>query len=54
MSNPLGTAIAALRDAVASERPTMFWDEAMKHVAVLLEHVQKLSSDLNSEEETHG
>lgn len=41
MNQPLVNAIAAMRDAVNHERPTMFWDEAMKHVAVLLNHVQQ-------------
>ncbi|WP_371356140.1 hypothetical protein ACA087_06595 [Pseudomonas chlororaphis] len=44
MNQALTTAIAAMRDAVDHERPTMFWGEAMTHVAVLLEHVQQPSS----------
>lgn len=48
MSQPLITAIAAMRDAVEHESPTMFWGEAMKHVAVLLEHVQNSSSATES------
>lgn len=38
-SDPLGKAVAAMREAVQSDTPTMFWAEAMGHVAVLLEHV---------------
>lgn len=48
MSQPLTTAIAAMRDAVDHDSPTMFWGEAMKHVAVLLEHVQLPSSATES------
>ena len=43
-SELLGKAVAAMREAVQSDTPTMFWAEAMGHVAVLLEHVQKTSS----------
>lgn len=39
MNQALTTAIAAMRNAVDHERPTMFWGEAMKHVEVLLQHV---------------
>jgi len=40
MNQPLANAIAAMGDAVNHEQPTMFWGEAMKHVRVLLEHLQ--------------
>ncbi|APC14556.1 hypothetical protein BLL42_01950 [Pseudomonas frederiksbergensis] len=48
MNQPLITAIAAMRDAAEHEAPTMFWSEAMEHVAVLLEHVQNSSSATES------
>jgi hypothetical protein len=48
MSAALITAIEAMRDAVEHESPTMFWGEAMRHVAVLLEHVQHSSSATES------
>lgn len=48
MSQSLTTAIAAMRDAVEHDSPTMFWTEAMQHVSVLLEHVQNSSSATES------
>ncbi|WP_025132173.1 hypothetical protein [Pseudomonas sp. PH1b] len=41
MNPSLVTAIAALRDAVSHESPTMFWGEAMKHVSLLLIHIDR-------------
>ncbi|NMX64732.1 hypothetical protein [Pseudomonas sp. WS 5079] len=41
MSQSLTIAIAAMRDAVEHDSPTMFWGEAMTHVAVLLEHINQ-------------
>ncbi|AZE47177.1 hypothetical protein C4K04_1487 [Pseudomonas chlororaphis] len=41
MNQPLTTAIAAMRDAVNHESPTMFWGEAMKHVSLLLKHIDR-------------
>ncbi|HRL94738.1 MAG TPA: hypothetical protein PK873_14390 [Pseudomonas sp.] len=39
MSEELKSAIAVLSEATCNEQPTMFWDQAMKHVAVLLKHI---------------
>jgi hypothetical protein len=39
MSQYLDSSIEALQDAVWCELPTMSWADAMKHVAVVLEHV---------------
>ncbi|MNF77136.1 hypothetical protein D3C87_1122860 [compost metagenome] len=43
MSQPLDNSIEALQDAVWCELPTMSWADAMKHVAVVLEHVHRPS-----------
>ncbi|WP_341524078.1 hypothetical protein AABC73_13945 [Pseudomonas sp. G.S.17] len=43
-SESLGNAITAMRAAVQSDTPTMFWREAMDHVVVLLENIQKSPS----------
>lgn len=43
MSPALDSSIEALQDAVWCELPTMSWADAMKHVAVVLEHVHRPS-----------
>ncbi|MGO2703375.1 hypothetical protein ACTXN4_01790 [Pseudomonas helleri] len=43
-SESLEKAVTAMRGAVQSDTPTMFWGEAMKHIALLLEHVQSPSN----------
>lgn len=53
-SDPLGKAVAAMREAVQSDTPTMFWAEAMGHVAVLLEHVQKKPSASVHQDSANG
>lgn len=47
-NEPLEKAVAAMRGAVQSDTPTMFWAEAMKHVSVLLEHFQPPSNATDS------
>lgn len=47
----LNEAVAAMQLAVKSDTPVLFWAEAMQHVAVLLENLQKqpsASSNLDS------
>lgn len=41
MSQSLTVAIQALRHAVEHESPTLFWAEAMKHVSLLLKHIDR-------------
>lgn len=50
----LEKAVAAMREAVQSDTPTMFWAEAMEHVAVLLEHVQKAPSSSVHQDSANG
>jgi len=50
----LEKAVAAMREAVQSDTPTMFWAEAMEHVAVLLEHVQKTPSASAHQDSANG
>ncbi|GFM85382.1 hypothetical protein PSCICO_07810 [Pseudomonas cichorii] len=48
MNQALKTSIDTLTTAVRSETPTIFWQEAMEHVAVLLEHVRGSSNATDS------
>lgn len=43
MNQALTHSIDTLRAAVRSETPALFWQEAMQHVSVLLEHLQPSS-----------
>lgn len=45
MDSKLSASMAALRKAVRSPNPAMFWQEAMGHVAIVLDHLQALISD---------
>lgn len=53
MSQVLEVAINKLQTAVQCETPTMFWQEAMQHVAVLLEHVQQVPDSSQALEAAH-
>lgn len=50
----LEKAVAAMREAVQSDTPTMFWAEAMGYVAVLLEYVQKPPSASVHQDSANG
>lgn len=53
MNQALDVAIHKLKTAVQCETSTMFWQETMRHVAVLLEHVQQVPDSSQALEAAH-
>lgn len=53
MSHALDVSIKALRAAVDCNVPSLFWGEAMKHVAVLLKHVEQVPDSSQALEAAH-
>ncbi|MBA6042863.1 hypothetical protein [Pseudomonas lactis] len=54
MNQALNVSIKALRAAVASETPTLFWQDTMKHVAVLLDHAERVPDPSRALEAAHA
>lgn len=54
MNHALNVSIKALRKAVESETPTLFWQETMKHVAVLLDHAEQVPDSSRALEAAHA
>ena len=53
MSQVLDVAITKLKTAAESEVPTMFWQEAMACVSVLLDHVEQIPDSSQALEAAH-
>lgn len=54
MNHALDVSIKALRAAVESETPTLFWQETMTHVAVLLDHAEQVPNSSRALEAAHA
>lgn len=54
MNHALDVSIKALRAAVESETPTLFWQETMTHVAVLLDHAERVPNSSRALEAAHA
>ncbi|WP_449103662.1 hypothetical protein [Pseudomonas veronii] len=54
MTGSFDIAVKKLEEASKSDAPTMFWQEAMQHVAVLLEHVQQVPDSSQALEAAHA
>lgn len=54
MNHGLDFSIKTLRAAVERKVPSMFWQEAMEHVAVLLDHVERVPDSSKALEAAHA
>ncbi|MEW5750327.1 hypothetical protein [Pseudomonas lactis] len=54
MNHALDVSIKTLRGAVECKVPSMFWQEAMEHVAVLLDHVEHVPNSSQALEAAHA
>lgn len=54
MNHALDVSIKTLRAAVDCKVPSLFWQEAMEHVAVLLDHVEQVPDSSQALEAAHA
>lgn len=54
MNHALGISIKALRAAIESETPALFWQETTKHLVVLLDHAEQVPDSSRALEAAHA